>query len=186
VFIGSFLHEPFMGNVVIEDEFEREMRRLGVDEPIVRALALLDRRIQRLASMPDDRARQQQEKSAYLEKGIAHLALGELERAIAAFMCALRADGLNDPEVLAYLGRALAEHGADLDAAVAHLQSALEQWRDGEAPAYIYYYYCKALQDRMENRQREDSERLERTWRKYLELGAPFGHRMRRNVPSTR
>jgi tetratricopeptide (TPR) repeat protein len=166
-----------MSNILLEDEFERVLRKVSLDKPLFDAIALLEARLKRLECVEGHEQKRDLICAARRELGIAYLSAGDVERAITALEQALSAGGLIDPEVRAYLGRALVEQGDDLDAAVSHLQDAIALWAPTEPPAHVDYYYGRALRERMENRRREDSARLGQAWHRYLQHGAPLGHR---------
>lgn len=174
VFIGSASTERFMSNVVLEDEFERVVRRASLDRALFDAIELLETRRVRLERMEDGDRKRSLVRDNYRELGIAYRSAGELDRAIAALQRALASDGMDDPDIRAYLGRALVEEGHNLDSAVSHLQEAIALRPGAGSPPHVHYYYGRALRERLEN---QDSERLERAWRSYLAQGAPLGHR---------
>lgn len=176
VFIGTFIDERFMSNMLLEDEFERTLRKLSLDKPVFDAIALLSARLDRLETMEDGSRKRELYRAALRELGIARLCAGDIPGAIEALQRALDDGGLEDPDVRGYLGRALVEQGDDLDGAVSHLQEAI-RLSSPEAPAHMEYYYGRALRERMENRRRDDLVRLEKAWRNYLNRGAQLGHR---------
>lgn len=176
VFIGTGSEERFMSNIVLEDEFERVLRKESLDRPLFEAIALLRTRLKRLEGMEDGSRKRDLLRVTYRELGIACLSTGDIAQAKEELERALDSDGSRDPDIRGYLGRALVEQGDDLDAAVWHLQEAIELYASAP-PAYASYFYGRGLRERMENRRREDSERLQRAWQRYLQQGAPLGHR---------
>lgn len=179
VFIGTAAEERFLANILVEDEFERTIRKVSLDRPVFEAIDLLRARLRRLAGMEEGPRKRQLICAANRELGIAYLLAGEIDGAIEALRAAVDDGGAKDPDVRAYLGRALLEQGADLDAAILHLQEAIALWKADAAPvpAYVDYYYGRALRERMESQRREDLERLGEAWQRYLAAGAPLGGR---------
>ncbi|HEX8202531.1 MAG TPA: tetratricopeptide repeat protein, partial [Isosphaeraceae bacterium] len=112
----------------------------------------------------------------YLNLGLAHAALGQLDESIGALEEARNHEeatpGLR-AEAQYHLGRALYERnsGTDLDRAVGELRDATE--RDPSLTG-AFYYLGRALRD---SARRNLRELAARAFQKYLDEGAPLGHR---------
>ena len=107
----------------------------------------------------------------YVDIGVAHALLGDLERATQAFKNALAATpDQPNPEASYHLGRVLLERDSELVRAQAELEAAAAV--RPEDPA-VQYYLGAAIRAVLE---KQSMERVRVAWTAYLNAGAPLGH----------
>lgn len=171
VLVGGHPSERLFSNAVQERQVQRVILDSVFDAPLHKASDLLLRRLARLESQSDSELAQLE---TLRELGIVRLALGFPDDAVEKLRSAGNLPGgLQDPDVLYYLGRALLERGkeADLNEAVSHLDAAVKTERAHPA---AHYYLGKAIRQRIERQQLGE---IEAAWKAYLDAGAPLGNR---------
>lgn len=182
--------ETLFSNVIQEEEVQRAIRRRIFERPLHQVAELSSRLLDR---------RDGEEMEAWLNLGIAQAAQKEYSQSIRSLQEAIKREESGLPELCAeahyHLGRVLTitasspapvslsmtygeERPGDLDTAISELRDAIRRKSDdGKLPHYwalAHYWLGEAIFTRV---QQEQLVEAEEAWKRYLDLGAPAGHR---------
>jgi uncharacterized caspase-like protein len=161
--VGAALDENIFSAPVQEEGAHQLLRERILQEPVRTVVPLLQRLIEQNNGVHAD---------AHLNLGVAWAALGDFERSVAALKLAIDQGGDEpDPEASFQLGRVLFQWNRNLDKAIDLLRTAVEKLPDHAA---AFYYLAQAIRARIEQETLVD---VANAFRRYLDPGAPLGHR---------
>lgn len=157
---GQNLENPIFGNFMLEKDILSSLERLFIEDIADKTMAILGKANDRKNDINPE---------GHLVMGIALGASGQLKQAILELEKAIRQREDKFPEASYHLGRIRYEANEDFFSAISDLHKAKE------ANFYAAYYYLAQAKRALIGRVTDNE--IERLYRKYLDNGAPIGHR---------